>query len=111
MSVRREMRALVVEGLVLAVEVLVRVEGVDAAGRVGSSLVGVAVDRTGAIGLSSTVPGVFAALDESSAATCGFNGVRKGDLNGLCKVRVALSRRRRFAAGVDMEGVVSAIEG
>jgi hypothetical protein len=54
---------------------------------------------------------VFAALDESSAAICGFNGVRKGDLNGLCKVRVASSRRRRFAAGVDIEGVVSALEG
>jgi hypothetical protein len=37
--------------------------------------------------------------------------VRKGDLNGLCKVRVASSRRRRFAAGVDIEGVVSALEG
>lgn len=111
MSVRREMRALVVEGLVLAVEALARVEGVDAAGRVGSGLVGVAVDCTGATGPSSTIPGVFAALDESSAAICGFNGVRKGDLNGLCKVRVASSRRRRFAAGVDIEGVISALEG
>ena len=111
MSVRREMRALVVEGLVLAVEALARVEGVDAAGRARSGFVGVAVDCTGTTWLSSTVPGVFAALDESSAAICGFNGVRKGDLNGLCKVRVALSRRRRFVAGVDMDGVVSAVEG
>ena len=102
---------LVVEGLVHALEALARVEGVDAAGRVGSGLVGVAVDCTGAAGLSSTVPGVFVALDKSSAAICGFNGVRKGDLNGLCKVRVALSRRRRFAAGVDMASVVSAVEG
>lgn len=110
MSVRREMRVLAAEGLVPAVEVLPRMADADTMRWVESDLIGVAAGCIGAEKSLSALSGVFEVLEESSVI-CGFNGVRKGDLNGLCSVRVALSRRRRFAAGVDMEGDVSAAEG
>ena len=40
--------------------------------------------------------------DGGSSPMLGFNGVRKGDLNGLWSVLVASFNRRRFACGVDI---------
>ena len=40
--------------------------------------------------------------DGGSSPMPGFNGVRKGDLNGLWSVLVASFSRRRFACGVDI---------
>jgi hypothetical protein len=39
----------------------------------------------------------------------GFNGVRKGDLNGFWSVFVASFSRRRFACGVDIFAAVVAL--
>ena len=40
--------------------------------------------------------------DGESEPVVGFEGVRNGDLNGLCSVFVASFSRRRLASGVDM---------
>lgn len=48
--------------------------------------------------------------DGGSSPMLGFNGVRKGDLNGLCSVFAASFSRRRFACGVDMPATLYTFE-
>lgn len=48
--------------------------------------------------------------DGGSSPMLGFNGVRKGDLNGLCSVFAASFSRRRFACGVDMSAILYTFE-
>lgn len=44
--------------------------------------------------------------DGGSSPMLGFNGVRKGDLNGFCSVFAASFSRRRFACGVDISATL-----
>ena len=48
--------------------------------------------------------------DGGSSPMLGFNGVRKGDLNGFWSVFVASFNRRRFACGVDIFAALGALE-
>ena len=48
--------------------------------------------------------------DGGSSPMLGFNGVRKGDLNGFWSVFVASFNRRRFACGVDIFAAFGALE-
>jgi len=48
--------------------------------------------------------------DGRSSPMLGFNGVRKGDLNGFWSVFVASFSRRRFACGVDIFAALGALE-
>lgn len=48
--------------------------------------------------------------DDGSEPVVGFEGVRNGDLNGLCSVFVASFSRRRLASGVDMSTFAVALE-
>jgi hypothetical protein len=72
-------------------------EGVCRVVGAGSGVAVAADDATASLGSED---GGSLLLDGASR----FNGVRKGDLNGLCSVLEASFSRRRFAWGVDMLG-------
>jgi hypothetical protein len=60
------------------------------------------------LGAETSISGV--SEDEGSLeSVLGFNGVRKGDLNGLRSVVEASFNRRRFACGVDIVAKVFAL--
>lgn len=64
------------------------------------------VGRIGALPSAEAVAmGVFSSggsEEGGSSPMLGFNGVRKGDLNGFWSVLVASFSRRRLACGVDI---------
>lgn len=65
----------------------------------------VAVGLCGWPGCHDVVTGVLisgGSEDGGSEPMPGFNGVRNGDLNGLCSVLAASFSRRRLACGVDI---------
>lgn len=67
-----------------------------------SLLLRLATEGAKCAGVFTSVLGSAGSEEGGSEPIPGLNGVRKGDLNGLCSVLAASFSRRRLACGVDI---------